>query len=162
MNSLYIVGGMELIICYMNYWNIYALICITLIKKLHNFPLPSIISFSWYVLTTNMLISKHNSKDVFSACGAGDAGETGLIPGWGRCPGVGHGNPLPVFFQGESHNSGAWSQSWTQLKQLSMHTFFCIKYLLMCSWFIGWDMCLSMNRCVFRNGTSARINSISS
>ena len=29
-----------------------------------------------------------------SACSAGDAGDTGLMPGLGRCPGVGHGNPL--------------------------------------------------------------------
>ena len=29
-----------------------------------------------------------------SACNAGDAGDTGLIPGLGRFPGVGHGNPL--------------------------------------------------------------------
>ena len=26
---------------------------------------------------------------------AGDAGDVGLIPGSGRCPGGGHGNPLP-------------------------------------------------------------------
>ena len=25
---------------------------------------------------------------------AGDARDLGLIPGWGRCPGVGNGNPL--------------------------------------------------------------------
>jgi len=25
---------------------------------------------------------------------AGDAGDPGLIPGWGRCPGGGRGNPL--------------------------------------------------------------------
>ena len=25
---------------------------------------------------------------------AGDSRDTGLIPGWGRCPGVGNGNPL--------------------------------------------------------------------
>ena len=25
---------------------------------------------------------------------AGDAGDAGLIPGWGRSPGGGHGNPL--------------------------------------------------------------------
>ena len=25
---------------------------------------------------------------------AGDAGDPGLIPGWGRCPGGGNGNPL--------------------------------------------------------------------
>ena len=29
-----------------------------------------------------------------SACNAGAAGDMGSIPGWGRSPGGGHGNPL--------------------------------------------------------------------
>jgi len=29
-----------------------------------------------------------------SACNIGDAGNTALIPEWGRSPGGGHGNPL--------------------------------------------------------------------
>ena len=29
---------------------------------------------------------------------AGDVGDTGLIPRWGRSPGVGNGNPLPYSF----------------------------------------------------------------
>ena len=29
-----------------------------------------------------------------SACNAGGTGDRGLIPGWGRSPGRGHGNPL--------------------------------------------------------------------
>ena len=29
-----------------------------------------------------------------SACNAGDTGDVGLMPGLGRCPGGGHGNPL--------------------------------------------------------------------
>ena len=28
---------------------------------------------------------------------AGDGRDTGLIPGWGRSPGEGHGNPLQCF-----------------------------------------------------------------
>ena len=35
-----------------------------------------------------------------SACNAGDMG---LIPGWGRCPGGGNGNPLQCILTGESH-----------------------------------------------------------
>ena len=31
------------------------------------------------------------------------AGDTGSIPGSGRSPGGGHGNPLPVVLPGESH-----------------------------------------------------------
>ena len=38
-----------------------------------------------------------------SACNARDAGDTGSIPGLGRSPGEGNGNPLPVFLPGESH-----------------------------------------------------------
>ena len=29
------------------------------------------------------------------ACNAGDAGDMGLIPGWGRSPGGGHSNLIP-------------------------------------------------------------------
>ena len=29
-----------------------------------------------------------------SACSAGAVGDTGSVPGWGRSPGGGHGNPL--------------------------------------------------------------------
>ena len=32
---------------------------------------------------------------------AGDTGDTGSIPGWGRSPRVGHGNP--VFLPGKFH-----------------------------------------------------------
>ena len=35
-----------------------------------------------------------------SACNAGDPG---LIPGLGRSPGEGNGNPLQLFLPGESH-----------------------------------------------------------
>ena len=38
-----------------------------------------------------------------SACTAGDAGDAGWIPGSGRSPGGGHGNPTPVFLFGEFH-----------------------------------------------------------
>ena len=34
---------------------------------------------------------------------AGDKRDIGLIPGSGRFPGGGNGNPLPVFFPGKSH-----------------------------------------------------------
>ena len=32
-----------------------------------------------------------------------NAGDPGSIPGLGRSPGEGHGNPTPVFLPGESH-----------------------------------------------------------
>ena len=36
-------------------------------------------------------------------CSARDAGDVGLIPGLGRSPGGGHGNPLLCSCLGESH-----------------------------------------------------------
>ena len=36
----------------------------------------------------------HGSVGKESACSAGDTGDTGLIPGSGRSPGGGNGNPL--------------------------------------------------------------------
>ena len=40
-----------------------------------------------------------------SACNAGDPG---LIPGWGRFPGGGHGNPLQYSCLGNPMDKGAW------------------------------------------------------
>ena len=39
---------------------------------------------------------------------AGDAGDTGLIPGSGRSPGVGNGNPLQYSCLESSMDKGAW------------------------------------------------------
>ena len=59
----------------------------------------------------------------------GDVREAGLIPGLGRSPGGGHGSPLQYSCLENPIDGGAWrvtvhrvAQSWTQLKQLSMHT----------------------------------------
>ena len=52
----------------------------------------------------------------------------GLIPGLGRSPGGGHGNPLQYSCLENPMDRGAWQdtvhraeQSQTQLKQLGMH-----------------------------------------
>ena len=39
------------------------------------------------------------------AANAGDVRSAGLIPGWGRSPGGGHGNPFQYF---------AWRIPWTE------------------------------------------------
>ena len=56
---------------------------------------------------------------------AGDV-EVGSIPGLGRSPGEGHGNPLQYSFLENPVDRGAWratvhgfAKSWTRLKQLS-------------------------------------------
>ena len=60
---------------------------------------------------------------------AGDIGDLGSIPGSGRSPGGGYGNPLQYSCLENFTDRGAWwatvhrvAKSWTQLKQLSMHT----------------------------------------
>ena len=59
---------------------------------------------------------------------AGDIRDTGLIPGLGRSPGGGHGNPLQYSCLENPMDRGAcWAmvhrvvKSQAQLKQLSMH-----------------------------------------
>ena len=47
-----------------------------------------------------------NGKE--SACNAGDKRDTGLIPGWGRCPGQGNGNPLQYSCLENPMDGGAW------------------------------------------------------
>ena len=69
----------------------------------------------------------------------GEAWDVGSIPGSGRSPEGGHGNPLQYSCLENPMNRGAWqatvhsiSNSQTQLKQSDMHarmhTYVCIKY----------------------------------
>ena len=61
-----------------------------------------------------------------------DIREPGLIPGWGRSPGGGHGNPLQYSCLENPMDRGAWgavvhrvTKSWTWLKPWSsIHIFF--------------------------------------
>ena len=57
---------------------------------------------------------------------AGDVTDMGSIPGSGRSPGGGHGNPLQYSCLESPMDRGAWqatvrrvAQSWTRLKRLS-------------------------------------------
>ena len=68
-----------------------------------------------------------------------DVKDSGLIPGWGRSPGGGHGNPLQYSCLENPVDKGACQakgngvrKSWTRLKQLSMQT----KITLFCLGFI--------------------------
>ena len=54
---------------------------------------------------------------------AGDVGDTGSIPGTGRSPGGGNGNPLPYSCLENPTDRGAWqatvqrvAKSWMRLK----------------------------------------------
>ena len=60
---------------------------------------------------------------------AGNIKDISLIPGLGRSPEAGHGNPPQHSCPENPMNRGAWwatvhrvTKSWTWLKQLSMHT----------------------------------------
>ena len=55
---------------------------------------------------------------------AGDLRDAGLIPGWGRSPGEGNGDPLQSSCLENPMNRGAWwaavrgaTKSWTQLSE---------------------------------------------
>ena len=62
-----------------------------------------------------------------SACNAGDPG---LIPGSGRSPGEGSGNPLQYSWMENPMDRGAWwsavlgvTKSWTQLSEFHLITY---------------------------------------
>ena len=64
---------------------------------------------------------------------AGNAGALGLIPGSGRSPGGGQGNPLQYSCLENPMDRGAWwatvrrvTKSQTRLKQFSTHTLACL------------------------------------
>ena len=59
---------------------------------------------------------------------AGDMRGLGSVPGWGRSPGGGHGNPLQCPGLENPMDRGAWqaachgvTKNWPQLKLLRMH-----------------------------------------
>ena len=65
-----------------------------------------------------------------SACNEGDLG---LIPGWGRAPGEGNGNPLQYSCLENPMDGGAWwgtvhrvAKSWTRLSDF---THSCMYYI---------------------------------
>ena len=62
-------------------------------------------------------------------CNARDTGDVGLIPGLGRSPGEGNGNPLQYSCLGNSMDRGAWQAIvYGVAKELDMteHTHMCI------------------------------------
>ena len=76
---------------------------------------------------------------------AGDTGDTGLTPGSGRSPGVGHGNPLKYSCLENSMDRGAWwatvyglaeSQTWLS-NWVHMHTRVFVKCMNLSSLFFN-------------------------
>ena len=75
-----------------------------------------------------------------STCNAGDAGDICWIPGLGKFPGGGHGNPLKYSCLENPMDRGAWqatvhkvTKSRTPLKWLSTNAHMCIAELLCCN-----------------------------
>ena len=65
---------------------------------------------------------------------AGDIRDENSIPGSGRSPGEGHSSPLQYSCLENPMNRGAWwatvhrvTQSWTELKWLTTHTYMCME-----------------------------------
>ena len=63
-----------------------------------------------------------------SACNAGDTGDVGSIPGLGRFPGEGNGNPREYFCLGNLLDRGVWQATVHRVaepdttEQLTKHT----------------------------------------
>ena len=74
--------------------------------------------FRYFVSTPSLHIGSDGKE---SAC---DAGDLGLIPGLGRSPAEGNGNPLQYFCLENAMDRGAWqatvhgvAKSWTRLRE---------------------------------------------
>ena len=80
-----------------------------------------------FLILFNELLRWLSGKE--TTCNAGATGNKGSIPGLGRYPGGGHGNPLRYSCLGYPPDRGAWqatvhelTKSWSWLKQLSTHS----------------------------------------
>ena len=65
---------------------------------------------------------------------SGDAGDSGLIPGSGRSPGEGNGNPLQYSCLENPMDQGAWwatvhgvAKSWTRLSDFTHLNYMVVK-----------------------------------
>ena len=92
--------------------------------------------------------------------------DAGLIPGWGRAPGGGHGNPLQYACLDNLMDRGAWqatghgvSKSQTQVRQLNVHVVY--KHTMDCSVQCSSVQSLSRVRLFATPWTAARQASLS-
>ena len=93
------------------------------VQKLLSLIRPHLFSFAFIFI----FLVHASGKEPSCQCRL-DIRDSGSIPGSGRSREGGHGNPLQYSYQKNSMDREAWraavhrvSQSWTQLKQLSMH-----------------------------------------
>ena len=64
-------------------------------------------------------------------CNAGNTGEVGLIPGSGRSPGEGNGNPLQYSHLKNPMGRGAW---WTTVQRVAKSWTWWSIYAYICNW----------------------------
>ena len=111
------------ILCYigMGIWEVNSLLRITLILFI---VVPNMVLSIWEILSIpQVVLVVKNLPD-----SAGDIRDKGPIPGLGRSPGEGNGNPLQYSCMGNPVGRGAWwatvhrvTKIWTGLKQLSTY-----------------------------------------
>ena len=84
------------------------------------------------MFTTLFSVFPVGSEDKASACNVGDLGS---IPGLGRAPGEGNGNPLQYSCLENPMARGAWqatvhgvAKSWTQLSDFTFFLSFCLQF----------------------------------
>ena len=63
------------------------------------------------ILSKDRKINAHGKEPTANA---GDVRDTGLIPGSGRSPGGGHGNPLRCSCRGNPMDRGGWQTALTE------------------------------------------------
>ena len=79
-----------------------------------------------------MLLRNFSGKE--SACNAGDWGDMASIPGLGRSPGEGNGNPLQYSCLGNLMDRGAWWATVHRVAKESDTTKIAMKNLWSCIW----------------------------
>ena len=122
------------VLCSYNHLTFFSFLNISLKSKVRPVVLSSDVSNSrlsvtavcWNLRTRVGLSQWLSSKE--SACSAGATEDMGSVPGSGRSPGGGHGNPLQYSCLENPTDKGAWwaivhgvTKSWILLKQLGMH-----------------------------------------
>ena len=66
---------------------------------------------------------------------AGDLGDTSSIPGWGRSPGEGNGNPLQYSCLENPMDRGAW---WVTVHRITKSQTLLGTFLLVSFFFLEW------------------------
>ena len=105
----------------MGIWEVNSLLRVTFILFI---VVPNMVLSIWEILSTpQVVLVVKNLPD-----SAGDIRDRGPIPGLGRSPGEGNGNPLQYSCLGNPMDGGAWwatvhrvTKIWTGLKQLSTY-----------------------------------------